>query len=190
MTAQDASLLWRPILSDLRVLLVEDDLDSGEVFALLLEAKGASVTWASSVRDALRVLDVERFDVLVSDIGMPDEDGCALIGRVRARGGAVPAVALTAFGGDADRERALEAGFDAFATKPILCDELSVVVAAVARRYEEVRSLRAELRHRAGTERALLAELDRLLGETHELHAPTRGHRGDARRLRGRGAPH
>jgi len=80
----------------------------------------------------------ERVDMIVSDIGMPDEDGYSLIGRVRRHGAArmkeMPAVALTAYARDDDRERSLAAGFDAFLPKPVEPSELLAVLADLVRR--------------------------------------------------------
>lgn len=122
-----------PCLSGLRVLLVEDDADGREVIASLLRNQGAAVDSVSSARDALRALDSAVPDVLVSDLGMPEEDGLSLLRKVRARdssaGGVVPALALTAFARREDREQSLLAGFNDYLTKPV---ESAALVRAVA----------------------------------------------------------
>ncbi len=91
-----------------------------------------------SVAEALASIRDERFDVLVSDIGMPEEDGYALIRRVRAltaeRGGAIPAVALTAYARSEDRMKAVMAGFQMHVTKPVEPAELLTMVASLAGR--------------------------------------------------------
>jgi signal transduction histidine kinase len=104
-------------VAGLSVLVVDDDADARETIAVVLGQRGARVETAGSVQEALAAIDRARPDVLLSDIGMPGEDGYALIRRVRAlppeRGGCVPAAALTAYAGAADRARVLAAGFQA-----------------------------------------------------------------------------
>lgn len=122
-----------PMLEGVRVLLVEDDRDSREALEVLLARQcGATVTAAGSVREALDAFQRERPDVLISDIGMPQEDGFALIRQVRAlapeRGGRVPALALTGYARKQDRTRALAAGYQAHLAKPVDPDELSRVL--------------------------------------------------------------
>ena len=117
----------------IRVLLAEDDADGREVIRTILEMAGATVETAASVREALQALDELRPDVLITDIGMPDEDGYALIRRLRARGGdhggGTPAIALTGYVTPEDRDRLQGAGFQLHLPKPV---EPSEVVAAVA----------------------------------------------------------
>ena len=112
-----------PALVGLRVLVVDDDEDALALLAVLLRRHGAEVSSATSARDALRVLEEVRPDVLVSDVGMPGEDGYSLMRRVRAlgpeRSGLVPAIALTAYAGDTDRALALRAGFQLHVAKPV-----------------------------------------------------------------------
>jgi PAS domain S-box-containing protein len=118
-------------LRGLRVLVVDDDADSNAVVRALLASCGAEVRTAVSAADALDVVRTWQPDVLVSDIAMPGDDGCALLRKLRARGGPlgrVPAVALTAFTGAADRLRVLEAGFQAHVAKPFAVSELAAVV--------------------------------------------------------------
>ncbi|HEX8561036.1 MAG TPA: PAS domain S-box protein [Pyrinomonadaceae bacterium] len=125
-------------LDGLRVLVVDDEQDARELLAAGLGQCGARVTTASSAREALEALAAQRFDALVSDIGMPGEDGYELIGRVRAlppeAGGMTPAVALTAYARTEDRLRAMRAGFEMHVSKPVELTELIVVVANLARR--------------------------------------------------------
>jgi len=125
-------------LERLRVLVVDDDEDSLEVLRAILEDAGAHVTSAGSVRAALQHFDGAPPDVLLSDIGMPGEDGYALIRRVRGlapeQGGRVPAAALTAYTQAEDRESALAAGFHLWLTKPIEPGDLTTAVARLAGR--------------------------------------------------------
>jgi CheY-like chemotaxis protein len=116
-----------------RVLLVEDDADARELIIRILRDHGATVSPAASAAEAIQAFDTVRPDVVISDIGMPDEDGYSLIARLRARGadqgGEVPAVALTALARPEDRRRALSAGFHIHVPKPVDADELVSVVA-------------------------------------------------------------
>jgi CheY-like chemotaxis protein len=127
-----------PSLSDLHVLVVDDDVDTLEAVRQLLEQAGARVSTASSAAEAFQAFTGEPPDVLLSDIGMPGEDGISLILRVReldpARGGQVPAAALTAYTQPSDRDRALGAGFHAFLAKPVDPRELASAVARLAGR--------------------------------------------------------
>jgi PAS domain S-box-containing protein/CSLREA domain-containing protein len=122
-----------PSLKGVRALIVEDQEDARELLSVLLQQYGTEVVTAGSAVEALSALRRERPDVLVSDIGMPEEDGYWLIREVRSLGadlgGDVPAVALTAYASEADRERALAAGFQAHVSKPI---EPSALISAVA----------------------------------------------------------
>jgi signal transduction histidine kinase len=110
-------------LAGLSVLAVDDDADSREMLQLILEQHGASVVTAGSAAEALEKLGQTRADVLVSDVGMPIEDGYSLVKRVRKlpaeNGGAIPAVALTGFAREEDNRRALSAGFNKHVAKPI-----------------------------------------------------------------------
>jgi signal transduction histidine kinase/DNA-binding response OmpR family regulator len=115
-------------LAGVRVLVVEDDADGREAIAMLLTSAGADVVAVASASAALRAIADEAPDVLVSDIGLPIEDGYVLIRKVRAleaaRGGAVPAIALTAYTRAHDRARALAAGYQAHVCKPVDPPEL------------------------------------------------------------------
>jgi signal transduction histidine kinase/CheY-like chemotaxis protein len=125
-------------LAGVRVLVVDDHPDARELLAMVLERAGAAVATASSAAAAVRLLRADPADVLVSDIGMPDEDGYEFLGRVRAlpasEGGRVPAVALTAYATEEDRRRALAAGFEEHVAKPVEPSDLVAAVAAVALR--------------------------------------------------------
>jgi PAS domain S-box-containing protein len=123
---------YRPSLQGIRVLAVDDEPDTRDMLALVLGECEADVRTAASAAEALAMLDEWEADVLVSDIGMPIEDGYELIRRVRARpkarGGDVPAVALTAYARFEDRMLALKAGFQMHVPKPIEPNELVTVV--------------------------------------------------------------
>jgi CheY-like chemotaxis protein len=118
-------------LRNVRVLMLDDDLDSQRLVTRILEATQASVTPVSSATEALELLERETFDIVISDIGMPNIDGYMFIQRVRSAANGkhrLPAVALTAFARPEDRRHALEAGFDRFLSKPIEAAELQATV--------------------------------------------------------------
>jgi CheY-like chemotaxis protein len=117
-----------------RVLVVEDKADSRELLEIVFEGCKMQVVSVGSARAALLALDQERFDVIVSDIGLPNgEDGLVLMRLVRERptdlGGRTPAIALTAYASATDRRQALAAGFQTYLAKPY---EPTDLVAAVA----------------------------------------------------------
>lgn len=119
-------------LSGVRVLVVEDDADSRLLLDKILRDCGASVTTASSAADAFDAFSRDKPDILVSDIGMPDEDGYSLLKRLRAteNGNArVPAIALTALARAEDRRRALLAGYQVHLAKPVGPTELRSAIA-------------------------------------------------------------
>jgi PAS domain S-box-containing protein len=128
-------------LTGLRVLVVDDEYDTREVLGAMLSRYGAETRAAESAPEAIRLLVEWEPDVLVSDIGMPGEDGYQLIAKVRAlpveRGGAIPAIALTAYASGQDRQRALSNGFQTHLAKPIEPVELARVVARAAGRDEK-----------------------------------------------------
>jgi hypothetical protein len=125
-------------LDGLRVLLVDDESDVRDFLSLCLVQYGAQVTALASPREALHSVEHDRPDVLVSDIGMPGEDGYAFIRSVRAlgaeRGGQVPAAALTAYAKREDGTRILSAGFQVHLPKPVEPETLAQVVATLAGR--------------------------------------------------------
>ena len=131
-----------PELNGLRILIVDDDDDAREMLGAVLEHCKAVVIPAASAAEALELFKTQRPDVLVSDIGMPGEDGHELIRKVRtlskANGGQTPAVALTAYARQTDRTQAMMAGFDMHVPKPIEPSELSVVIAnLIARQHRQ-----------------------------------------------------
>ena len=118
-----------------KVLVVEDHDDARELVARVLEAAGADVMTAASTRDALDRIAAAMPDLLLADLGLPDEDGYTLLKRIRAipipQAEALPAVALTAYARATDRDRALAAGFVDYIVKPVDPRELVRVIAAV-----------------------------------------------------------
>ncbi|MDC0716610.1 ATP-binding protein [Nannocystis bainbridge] len=125
-------------LAGLRCLLVEDEADSRELLQRVLELGGATVTAVASASAALAAAAAGGFAVMISDIGMPEQDGLQLMRTLRARpreqGGALPAIALTAYTRELDRVSALQAGFQAHIGKPIDAQALMELVAEVAGR--------------------------------------------------------
>jgi signal transduction histidine kinase/CheY-like chemotaxis protein len=123
-------------LDGVRVLVVDDQPDARELLSIVLKYAGAEVMVASSAAEAVETIKRGRFHVLVSDIGMPEEDGFMLIGRVRSlpleEGGKIPAIALTAYATEEDRQRSLAAGFEDHVIKPVEPSELVAIVANLA----------------------------------------------------------
>ena len=132
---------YTPELQGLRILVVDDEADARDLLTCILEACGAQVMAVASSEEAIRALTEPSalpLDVLVSDIGMPNEDGYALLRRVRSlspeNGGRIPAVALTAYARSEDRRAALLSGFQSHVAKPVEPAELIVVIANLAGR--------------------------------------------------------
>ena len=121
-----------PELIGLRILVVEDQPDARAMLVELLQDCRALVFEAESAAEGMRLLEEHRPDILLSDIGMPGEDGFAFMARVRAlgagRGGALPAIALTAYARSEDRARALAVGFNRHVAKPIKPADLLLVI--------------------------------------------------------------
>ncbi|MBD1938593.1 chemotaxis protein CheB [Microcoleus sp. FACHB-68] len=138
----EAMLDDAPNLEGLHILVVDDEVDTQELLAAILQLCGAEVTAVGSAGAAMSVLMGNSLygqpAVLVSDISMPEEDGYALMDQVRAleasQGGAIPAVALTANAGVEDRIRVLQSGFQIHISKPVEPAELVFVVAKLAQR--------------------------------------------------------
>ena len=127
-----------PSLAGLKILLVEDETDVREVLAIVLEKGGATVHAAASVKEALDTLRVASPDVIITDIGMPHEDGYVLMEKVRAfeplRGSRIPALALTGHVQSEDKERVIAAGFQMHLSKPVDPEDLHAAVARLAGR--------------------------------------------------------
>jgi PAS domain S-box-containing protein len=131
----DARINSAPRLDGVRVLIVDDETDARMLLRRVLERGKATVTVASSAREAMAALKAAPFDVLISDVGMPDTDGYDLIRMVRElpaeANGKTPAVALTAFARSEDRHRVLSSGFQEHIAKPVDAAELLAVIAKV-----------------------------------------------------------
>jgi signal transduction histidine kinase/CheY-like chemotaxis protein len=126
-----------PHLAGVRVLVVDDEPDAREMMAAALEHCGAAVTTAPSAAAAMQILETTAQDVLLSDIGMPGEDGYALIRKVRGmpsrRIAAIPAAAVTAYAREDQRQSALAAGFQVHVPKPLDPEQLVQIVARLSR---------------------------------------------------------
>jgi CheY-like chemotaxis protein len=124
-------------LDGLHILVVEDDPDGRELISKVIELAGARATTVATVRAALEALESLKPDALVSDIGLPSEDGYELIRQLRSReaerGGFLPAVALTGYVHTDERARILSAGFQLHVSKPVDVAELRAAIAAVTR---------------------------------------------------------
>jgi CheY-like chemotaxis protein len=123
------------LLRGLRVLVVDDEEDALMLLETALTQHGADVTTASNAADALAAIERHPPDMLLSDIGMPYEDGYSLIREVRsrphARGGGIPAIAITAYASASDRLAVEAAGFQAHIAKPFEVSEVARLVAAL-----------------------------------------------------------
>jgi two-component system CheB/CheR fusion protein len=126
------------LLDGLRVLVVDDEAGLLELLKTILEQYAAQVTAVASAKEAIAVLTANprEYDVLLSDIGMPDEDGYALIRQVRElsaeTGGQIPAAALTAYARGEDQSETLTAGFQRHIAKPVEPEQLVLIVAELA----------------------------------------------------------
>jgi len=122
-------------LENVHVMVVDDDAETREVMAMALGHEGACVTTAASVAGAVEAIEHWWPDVLVSDIGMPGEDGYDLIRKVRrmeaSRGRHLPAIAVTAYTAPEDRRHALEAGYEVYVAKPVLASAVAFLIASL-----------------------------------------------------------
>lgn len=127
-----------PSLEGLKVLVVDDEADTRELIREVLRECGSEVITSRSAAEALEALEQHKPDILISDLGMPDEDGYTLISKIRAlpaeRGGHIPAAALTAYARAEDRMRVLRSGFQFHLPKPVDSAELVTVIASLAGR--------------------------------------------------------
>jgi PAS domain S-box-containing protein len=125
-------------LDGLKVLVVDDEVDTRELLRVAIGQCGAEVRVAGSVQEALEAIEQESPDLLISDIGMPGQDGYDLIRRIRSlpaeSGGRIPAIALTAYARVEDRLQALRAGYQMHVTKPVEMAELITVAASLVQR--------------------------------------------------------
>ncbi|MUG95275.1 response regulator [Scytonema sp. UIC 10036] len=133
------SMLCTP-LEGIRVLVVDDEADTREFLAFLLEHQGAIVTTATSANEALVAIAQSKPDLLLSDLGMPEVDGYTLIQKLRSlspdRGGQIPAIALTAYAGEATQQQVLTAGFQLYMAKPVDPSKLVTAIAALVQRFQ------------------------------------------------------
>jgi len=128
-------------LDDLRIVVVDDDADERTLTSVILAQAGASVKVVASAREALQALAAEPASALVTDIGLPDQDGYTLLRQIRlqeaARGGCLPVIALTGYARAEDRARLLAVGFQGHVAKPVEPADLIATIAAVARDSRE-----------------------------------------------------
>ncbi|HVN27976.1 MAG TPA: PAS domain S-box protein [Candidatus Binataceae bacterium] len=129
-----------PSLAGLRVLIVDDEADARDVVSMILSSAGAEVDAVDSAARAIEAIERRPPDILVSDIGMPQEDGFSLLRKLRAlppeKGGTIPAIALTAFARTQDRLNVLSAGYQMHVPKPIEQLELLTVIASLTKRLK------------------------------------------------------
>ncbi len=125
-------------LAGLKILVVDDETDALDLISVELTQHGANVTGVTGAKEAFAALEQSDFDLLISDIGMPDKDGYTLIREIRqgeqGRGKHIPAVALTAYARVQDRMQAIMAGFNTHIAKPVEANELVTIVASLAGR--------------------------------------------------------
>lgn len=126
-----------PNLEGVRVLVVDDEVDTRELIVFILQEYGASVRAVASASEALEVLPIFKPEILLSDIGMPSMDGYMLIRTIRAmpeeQGGQIPAIALTAYASEVDHQQALTAGFQRHLPKPVDPSHLASTIANLVR---------------------------------------------------------
>jgi CheY-like chemotaxis protein len=127
----------RSVLRGIRVLVIEDEKDTLDLLAFLLESHGARVLPVDNVTDGLAVLEKEHPDIAITDIGMPEYNGYAFIATVRKEKSPVkslPVIALTAYSTPADRDTALISGFNEYLAKPFEPEEL---ISTIKRLYDQ-----------------------------------------------------
>jgi CheY-like chemotaxis protein len=114
-----------------RILLVEDNADSAAMMKMLLESFAYEVETAGDVAEALKAIELRSFDVLISDLGLPDQSGIELMQELRRRGNAIKSIALSGYGREEDVKRSREAGFDLHLTKPVDAEALVQAISRV-----------------------------------------------------------
>lgn len=134
--AQDPTALPETALSHLHILIVDDEEDARELVSYTLEQCGAQVSHAASARLAIAAFQQLTPDLLISDIGMPEMDGYQLLSHIRKQGASIPAIALTAYAGEANQQRSMQAGFQAHLSKPIDPTELITAVLQLVKQAE------------------------------------------------------
>lgn len=129
-------------LANIRALIVDDDPDTRDFLAFLLEMNGANVTVTASAFEVLQALEQSRFDVLLSDVGMPEMDGYTLIQTIRGRTDLpycqIPAIALTAYAGEGDQQQAMSVGFQYHVAKPIDPDKVITLIVQLVQGRKQV----------------------------------------------------
>ncbi|MDX2244721.1 MAG: response regulator [Leptolyngbyaceae cyanobacterium bins.302] len=128
-----ASQLLQP---GLRLLVVDANLDSRELLVMLFAEYGVETLTAASVREALEIIQRTQIDLVISEIALPDENGYSFIRKLKAAQVEIPAIALTVYTGDIDRQQALLAGFCQHLPKPLDLDRLVKTVASVTQRAQ------------------------------------------------------
>lgn len=131
-------------LEGLLILIVDDEIESRQMLLQALMLYGATVITASNVKDALDQINAKNPDIIVSDIGMPEDDGYSLIKKVRAlpnEKGQIPAIAVTAFSRAQDRARALNSGFQNHISKPVEIERLATIIAEITGRWQKTEIL-------------------------------------------------
>jgi PAS domain S-box-containing protein len=140
LTSAAPHLAYPPELEGIDVLVVDDEADARELLSALLDRGRMRVTTAATVEEAITLVQKDRPDIVISDIGMPEEDGYVLIKRLRALapndGGRTPAVALTAFARTEERTKALVSGFSMHVPKPVEPAELLAVLASLVAGFQ------------------------------------------------------
>ncbi len=133
--SKEADIELQKVLSGLHVLIVDDDQDTLELLSAALKQRSANITAVSSAAQAIQAIKTSRPDVLISDIAMPGEDGYQLIQKILALNinPRIPAIAITAYAKEEDKERALSAGYQRYLSKPVELGELMSAVAEAAR---------------------------------------------------------
>ena len=128
-------------LSGVRILIVDDEADAREMLHIMLVQFGIEVKTSSSAQEALEILELWKPDILISDVGMPDEDGYSLIQQVRElereRGGQTPAIALTGYSRAEDRSQLLAAGYQVHLSKPVELASLLDAIMSLSGRAEK-----------------------------------------------------
>ncbi|MBD2293684.1 response regulator [Anabaena sphaerica FACHB-251] len=132
-------------LDNLRLLIVDDDSDTRQILTLLFELEGAEIISVASAHEAIEIISNFRPDILISDISLPDEDGCSLLPKVRnleaLKDKWVPAIAMTGWASAEDQEYTLKAGFQKHLCKPINLDELVSAVTSLVNSRQYVNNL-------------------------------------------------
>ena len=117
-------------LSNLKILAVDDEVDSLDILTAILEQEGAELVPVFSAAAAIETFNQTTFDLVISDIGMPETDGYTLIKQIRAlpQGQNIPAIALTAYANEIEQQRSFKAGFQIHLAKPIIIPELIAAI--------------------------------------------------------------